>query len=354
MWSPANRAERALAWAISPRDYPRYFRVLATIDLLQPLGPESKGLLRRRLVDGRQPITVKDAGRTVLPVFTSFEAMDMAMEKLTQAGVLDADVVEAGAVVRLPYLRETWPNPRWWLAIDPWFPIGAYLKMDAINRALRDEVAEPDDPEILVGDLTSGEWEPWPEGANQAVLQAVERGEAAEYLDALMDLMVTISTTREVTGDDWPGAGYPWRPIGSPPDQVVEVFTDPEACAAAYPGLPNRTVRFFALVLHWQTRYGLSVNPGGPAGLDLPGPHVPVLREWVLQAGRQGLDVPIPRQVENGMRWVRERDWSHVYLPQETPSEEAESAGSDWNAAWQRYRAARPAGWRELFRAGPV
>lgn len=214
MWSPANRAERALAWAISPRDYPRYFRVLATIDLLQPLGPESKGLLRRRLVDGRQPITVKDAGRTVLPVFTSFEAMDMAMEKLTQAGVLDADVVEAGAVVRLPYLRETWPNPRWWLAIDPWFPIGAYLKMDAINRALRDEVAEPDDPEILVGDLTSGEWEPWPEGANQAVLQAVERGEAAEYLDALMDLMVTISTTREVTGDDWPGAGYPWRPIG--------------------------------------------------------------------------------------------------------------------------------------------
>lgn len=314
MWFAANRAERALGWALSPRDYPRYFRVLTTIDLLQPLGPP-----RGDDPQDRQLITFEVAGQTILPVFTSFEAMGAGIEALAESGLVDADLVDAGAVVRYPYLRESWPDSRWWLAVDPGLPVEAYLRVDAVDRALRDEV-DLGDPEIRLGDLTSGEWEPWPDGANQAVFEAVELGDAAEYLEALLGSMVTISTLREVTGADRPGPEYPWRPIGAPPDQLVEVFTDPDTCAAAYPGLPTRTIRFSSLVRNWPTQYGLSVNPDGPAGLDLPGPHVRVWWEWVEQTDRQGLDVRIPRPVEDGLRWVRERDWSYLYLPPESQS----------------------------------
>lgn len=283
-WVPANRVERRLAWALTTGDLGRYFRVLASAELFQAWGrPGGDG------PDGRELVTVEVDGSTALPVFTSYEAM---------AGAVSA-AAEAAALTSYPRLREAWPDPGWLLAVDPGLPIEAYLRLDVVERGRRGEVG-PDDPDLVIGRLGSGDWRPWPEGPHEALLEAVALGDAAEYLDALLDSMVTMATTRPAAGpEDYLGPEFPWRPVGPAGSPVVEVFTDPDACAAAYPGVPSLTIRFLVLVLDWPPGHGLAVNPGGPAGLELPAPHVPLLREWVRA------DAPVPLPLLHGLRWTR-------------------------------------------------
>jgi hypothetical protein len=296
-WHPANRTERQLAWALASRDLPRYLRILSVADLWQPLGPVGgDGPAGRRLV------TIHMRGTPVLPVFTSQEAMETAV----------SDVAEAAVLTRYRHLRDSWPALQWRLAVDPGLPIEAHLPVGAVDRAPRDRVP-PADPDITVGSLWGGQFDPWPAGPHEALLRAVSIGDAAEFLDALLDCPVTLATAREVTGPlEPPGPDFPWRPAGPPQAPTIEVFTDQDAFHRAYPGVPRVTVRFAMLLPGWPGRHALSVNPGGPAGLDLPAPHLPRLRRWGQESAGGRVEARVPPEVLDGMRWARERSWPPV------------------------------------------
>lgn len=318
VWYPANVVERAMAWSLAVGDYARFFRAFARGDLFLP----------RRSVTGAhgeepRPVTVEAYGWTVLPVFTSDEGMLAALDRA-------ADVVE---VTTYEHLRNDWPGPEWRLAINPGLPIEAYLPVEAVERGMRGELLPRYDQEIIIRPLGDGTWQPWPPGgANQALLDAVSRGDGWEYLDALLDSTVAVPTGRRVdegelqdlvrTALHRPGPGplddrarhllsragvpaealdrtFPWRISTSAPEPTVEVFTDAEFLADALPHSPSVTMKFTTMLQLLPAEHALSVNPGGPAGLDLPSDQVPLLARW------ESIE-PVPPGVQLGMRWAGE------------------------------------------------
>jgi hypothetical protein len=313
VWYPANTAERAMAWALSTGNYTRYFRAFTRTDLFLPSreGGDPDGL--------GEPITAEVAGHTVLPVFTSDEGL---------LAVYAAQPPEVIVVTRYEDLRDGWPSPQWRLAINPGLPIEAYLPVELVELAVRDELS-PFDPRLLIGRLGNLEWEPWPPGGpQQALLDAVERSDGAEYLDALRDCMVILPTTRPVSAvevDEFStvklhhrGPGpvdeptrdllarlgvrpeavdreFPWRFATGRPVPTVEIFTQPEF--RPDPEAPSVRMRFLPMLNLIPAGYALSVNPGGPGWLELPSEDLPLLREW------DGLS-PVPLPLLRGMRWA--------------------------------------------------
>lgn len=289
VWVPANRVERKLAWALAEGDLIRYLRLFATAELFQPLdGGDVEASQGRELVHHRPD------GSTVLPVFTSYEAM--------QAQVTEP--VRAAAVTDFAHLRDTWPDPEWLLAIDPGLPIAAALPLPAVQRGLAGELSLID-PQLSIQPLADDQWRPWPHTANHAVLEAVSRGDAAEYLDALLSSMVTVAVTRPLDQDALLGDGFPWRPTELATGPVIEVFTDDREFAAAYPDRQRATVRFQTLLYDWPADAGMSVNPQRVAGMDLAAEAVPMILRWVREEARHGLDAHLPGPLLAGMRWAR-------------------------------------------------
>lgn len=316
VWHPANSKERAMAWALSTGDYARYFRAFTRADLFLPRRAEGDP-------DGPgAPVTAEVAGHTVLPVFTSDEGLLTAF-----AGQPPDRIV----VARYEELREAWPSPRWRLAINPGSPIEAYLPVELVEPGTRGELTPRHDPDVVIRPLGDEGWEPWPPGgANQALLDAVARGDGAEYLDALLDCTVTVPTTRRVSPaelDEFarvklhhPGPGpvdeptrrmlielgvppeavdreFPWQLATGRPEPTVEVFTQPEF--RPHQEAPSVRTRFLTMLDLMPAGHALSVNPNGPAGLELAGDDVPLLRRW------ESLQ-PVPRPVLLGMRWANE------------------------------------------------
>lgn len=304
-----------MAWALSTGNYARYFQAFTRAELFLP-----------RRADGDQdgpgtPITAEVGGHTVLPVFTSDEGL------LTAFAAQPPEVI---AVARYEELRDNWPSPRWRLAINPGLPIEAYLPVDLVEPGTRGELTRHD-PDLMIWRPGEGEWEPWPPGGpNQALLDAVRHSDGAEYLDALRNCTVTLPTTRRVSAaelDEFArvrlhhrGPGpvsehtrrvlaelgvspeavdreFPWQFAAGRPEPTVEVFTRPEF--RPDPAAPSVQTRFLVMLDLMPEGYALSVNPGGPAGLELASGDVPLLRGWdSLQ--------PVPRPVLLGMRWAGE------------------------------------------------
>lgn len=226
MWYPANPIERELAWALSGANFARYFRTVLGAELFVPQR------------DGDEPYGYEVSGRTFLPVFTSEEGM---------FAVLGAEPA-AATVTSFARLREGWPAPQWWLAINPGLPIEAYLPVTAVEPAARGELLPKSDPEVLVERLADTDWAPWPPGgAGGALADAVASGDGAAYLDALLDGTATVPAAREVSegelgefvrtavaGPPAPGAEFPFAPAATGPDPAaIEAFTTPELCASA-------------------------------------------------------------------------------------------------------------------------
>nr|WP_228532561.1 SseB family protein [Micromonospora sp. ANENR4] len=109
--------------ALRAQDQQQYFRVLTRVDLLLPIasGPSA----------GWGTWTA--GGRTHVLAFTSVAALRASLGE------------NAGATRRVPYpdLAAGWPNPEWWLAVNPGLPIEGYLPAWYVAQLSRGDVRLP-------------------------------------------------------------------------------------------------------------------------------------------------------------------------------------------------------------------
>jgi hypothetical protein len=127
-WEPATETEAAMRDALRAGDQELYFRILSRADLLLPVSAEA--------LAGRAPMgwgTWTTGGRTHVLAFTSPATMQACL-----AG-------SAGSYRRTAYadLAAGWPNPEWWLAVNPGLPIEGYLPAWFISQLGRGDVRLP-------------------------------------------------------------------------------------------------------------------------------------------------------------------------------------------------------------------
>lgn len=113
--------------ALRAHDQERYFRILARTDLLLPVAQPTAG---------QAPTgwgTWTSGGRTHVLAFTSATALRACLGE------------SAGGHRRTPYadLAAGWPNPEWWLAVNPGLPIEGYLPAWYVAQLSRGDVRLP-------------------------------------------------------------------------------------------------------------------------------------------------------------------------------------------------------------------
>ncbi|WP_026268454.1 SseB family protein [Micromonospora sp. CNB394] len=122
-WEPATEAEVAMRDALRAQDQQQYFRALTRVDLLLPVasGPTAGWG------------TWTSGGRTHVLAFTSVVAMRTSLGE------------NAGPTRRVAYpdLAAGWPNPEWWLAVNPGLPIEGYLPAWYVAQLSRGDVRLP-------------------------------------------------------------------------------------------------------------------------------------------------------------------------------------------------------------------
>ncbi|MFI7604793.1 SseB family protein [Micromonospora sp. NPDC049366] len=126
-WEPATEAEAAMRDALRANDQGLYFRILARTELLLPVSAQSA-----------QPAaagwgTWTTGGRTHVLAFTSSAALRACLGD------------NAGPTRRTPYteLAGGWPNPEWWLAVNPGLPVEGYLPAWFVTQLSRGDVRLP-------------------------------------------------------------------------------------------------------------------------------------------------------------------------------------------------------------------
>ncbi|MEU1685239.1 hypothetical protein [Micromonospora sp. NPDC005707] len=127
-WEPATEAEVAMRDALRAQDQQLYFRILTRLDLLLPVAAET--------LAGPGPGgwgTWTTGGRTHVLAFTSATALRACLGE------------NAGATRRVPYagLAGDWPNPEWWLAVNPGLPIEGYLPAWFVAQLARGDIRLP-------------------------------------------------------------------------------------------------------------------------------------------------------------------------------------------------------------------
>ncbi|MFJ1540781.1 SseB family protein [Micromonospora chalcea] len=122
-WEPATEAEVAMRDALRAQDQQQYFRVLTRVDLFLPVAGGSAGGWG----------TWTSGGRTHVLAFTSAAALRASLGE------------NAGTARRVPYpeLADGWPNPEWWLAVNPGLPIEGYLPAWYVAQLSRGDVRLP-------------------------------------------------------------------------------------------------------------------------------------------------------------------------------------------------------------------
>ncbi|WP_165975952.1 SseB family protein, partial [Actinomadura rubrisoli] len=106
-WRPTSELERRLEHAVRAGDQEGYFRLLAESELVVPVPPD---LVDGVLANEVQPSwpTQEEDGRVHVLVYTSTAAMRACLGPSSRHFL----------TLRFGDLAETWPDARWWLAID--------------------------------------------------------------------------------------------------------------------------------------------------------------------------------------------------------------------------------------------
>ncbi|GAA4215192.1 SseB family protein [Actinocatenispora rupis] len=315
-WQPGTDAELAMAAARDADDRREYFRLLSTAPLFLPLtdipepGEESSEPQRFALWDM--------AGRTFLVVYTSAECL-MAMAGPGVEGYVQTDYAELSA---------KWPDPEWWLAVNPTLALDCYLPIDAVRkaadgtltvptveeatekavadpdlapdlRALQERAAAlaeerasappttPDAQPLSVGEPPAG---PTPADPGQAdavddpiapandtereLLAASQAGYLPAYMEALLGAEVLVPVAWPVLNVEQLGEpGFPWRPATGMESPTIELFTSRARFEAAYDAdTPTLTAPFMLVLVAWpDPSYDLAINPGGALQMRLSG-----------------------------------------------------------------------------------
>ncbi|SHN75422.1 SseB family protein [Cryptosporangium aurantiacum] len=279
-WRPANEPELLLYHALLRADTGRYFRVVTE----SPLYLAAVSAPERRLV------TWERGGRTHLLAFTSPEGLARCLG------------TEADTVLRVDYpgLLRDWPNPDWWLALNPTLPIDAALPVGEVADAARGETEFA----LPVVDAYAGvpSLDPLP-GAGGAPANDIEetmadvlaQGNVPLLLDLLVFADVLLPVLRPVDDgvalDDprFPWAALPLTPDSPEVEPAIGVFTSEERLAEAAPGVavPALRLPLLEVAAVWPgAEYALVVNPDSGLRARLPGDQVPALVEWARAASR--------------------------------------------------------------------
>lgn len=127
-WEPATEAEVAMRDALRANDQELYFRLLSRTDLLLPVAAPTQ--------PGQPPAgwgTWTTGGRTHVLAFTSAAALRACLGD------------HPGSNRRVPFadLAVGWPNPEWWLAVNPGLPVEGYLPAWFVAQLSRGDVRLP-------------------------------------------------------------------------------------------------------------------------------------------------------------------------------------------------------------------
>jgi hypothetical protein len=268
-WQPANDIEVALAQAIVAGDRREFFRLVAVADLYLPTLAED-----RDRAGPQRFITAEFVGQTYLTVFTSVPSLVAVM----------TGQADAYRVTNYAELRRKWPVPHWRLAINPGTPIDAYLRIEAVEAAAVGDLRLPTAAEIVAEGV----------GPDGVTPEAAMSGAAAiadvdGYIRGLLDAEVIVPVVEPVDAERILQPGFPWRLVRDGESMAVEVFTSPESHrAAGGDDGPTVTVPFTALVVAWPDEScQLSVDPGGPLALRLPGRQLQAFALWLPDVARE-------------------------------------------------------------------
>ena len=153
-WRPTSELERRLQETAQAGDQESYFRLLADSELLVPVPPD---LVDGMLAGDAQPSwpTQEEDGRVHVLAYTSASAMRACLGPAYQHFV----------TVRFGDIAESWPDERWWLAVDASARgVGAALPIESrLPSWFVRQVAAGDGRPPLVGRVSA----PWEELSGQ-------------------------------------------------------------------------------------------------------------------------------------------------------------------------------------------
>jgi hypothetical protein len=268
-WEPANDIEQAMFDAASENDRQGYFQLFAVADLFLPqmtgggAGPQ-------------QFVTFSMLDQTFLPVFTSWQALASQFR----------GAVDGYTITNYAELSRKWPHPDWRLAINPGTPLDAYLTVESVADAAVGDVEVPTLTEVAQAAQEDEEIEQrlrerqaagnYSDDPAEALSAAAEAADAYGYIEQLLEALVLVPTNRPVEAEAILEPGFPWHPAAE--GKVIEVFTTREAFARVHADtVPAVEVAMPFVLAMWPEGFGLSVNPGGDDGIELPPEQVILL-----------------------------------------------------------------------------
>lgn len=271
-WLPANQTEQAMLAALDRDDRREYFRLVSRALLYLP------GYSAETAADPQRFVTLDLAGQTYLLVFTSPEALGVAVAGTSADGYRTTSCAE---------LAEKWPNPAWRLAIDAGTPIDAYLEISALAGAVDGTLAVPSAAELVTA---PDDQDSPPRTELEATLwAALAAGDTDGYLQNLVVATVLMATGAPTTLERLLDDDFPWVAAGSPGTPTIAVYTSPErAVGRLDPAAPVLTAPLVAIVACWPgADHRLSIDPGARHGITLDGEGVLELaqfaRDFVLE-----------------------------------------------------------------------
>ncbi|GAA4381358.1 hypothetical protein GCM10023088_45870 [Actinomadura verrucosospora] len=297
-WRPTSELEHRLQETVRAGDQESYFRLLGDADLVVPVPPD--------LVDGvlageAQPSwpTQEEDGRIHVLAYTSAAAMRACLGPSYQHFM----------TVRFGDIAETWPDDRWWLAVDvPARGVPAALPIEArLPSWFVRQVADGDGRPPQVG-RASPPWEelrdqhrelpreaPRPEfqpanDVERELLRAAANNDHDLFLQTLAATDVLLPVPDDMDFSLRPGRpGFPWQTREVDGSTVVPVFTSPERLAeASGPGTEHIALPFTVVLRYWpDPDWLLAINSGSPAGGTVLAQQLPGLATWADQRAAQ-------------------------------------------------------------------
>ncbi|MFG2085421.1 SseB family protein [Spirillospora sp. NPDC048824] len=300
-WRPTSELEHRLQETVRAGDQESYFRLIADSELVIPVPPD----LVNGMLSGRTQAswpTQEEDGRVHVLVYTSASAMRACLGPAYQHFM----------TVRFGEIAETWPDNRWWLAIDaPAHGVGTALPIEArLPSWFVRQVAQGDGRPPQVGRASA----PWEELRDQhrdlpresprqefqpandverELLRAAANNDHDLFLQTLAATDVLLPVPDDTDYTMRPGRpGFPWQTRDVDGSTVVPVFTSPErlieAARATGAGTEYIKLPFTVALRYWPNHdWLLAINSGSPAGGTVLAQQLPGLATWADQRAAQ-------------------------------------------------------------------